>query len=812
MSPDSELVGVSAWRKGPALVRVLLGPPPVIPRLQSKAPSGDLAPAAELGDSKTVRAAESSPLRPRAPSPASVCSGPQLTVNTPNLPSCHQPMPIHTAPAILRGLRQQLQVGLELARDHHPRAGLELGPSELRLQDLAGRRQQGPWSTPAAQGSFSKSPWATVGGQPSFQRAGSFPTRQRWSAPARQASCPQRAWAAQGQDLSFQRPGSPSERLGPFPQRPWSASARQASCPQRAWATREYWEAAARGPRSLLERASPPAQRPWSASFTQRASTPCKGRGSLLPPSGAKLAWLPARSASRNTPGKENEGRAPLPCPKPRGPLGHPYSSESLRDFMRQRTRARRQQALQEKASAVRALEQRRQRLQAVYRKQREAVRRKAVPVVSQTTPGIVTFVPHAAQSRALEAPGSLRSPVLEWSKVTSGMVLGDQEAPGSFCLCLNRALHHAETLGTGGPQDGWGGGPLLMGPLKLQDLTTRYPRPELCIYLDPEEAERLGTPGPLHFRYKQARLQALETMANVLKQRIDILTAKLQESEAVGTHGDPVSDLPPSCPSTEPAAPMPAAPACPGDWMPSGGRGSPRDWEDMQARPLLSPTRLPDDETLPWSPGWEWRQSGSLRGHQASKPQGFMEDGHSELDKRLARNAASCQTLGSFTGSSRGVPATLDPTCGSLRPEMPWARGAGLVTPWTVRSCGQWEPGGLRSGHLAAIQQKSLSFLESLKLAQQKQERALALLRQRTELEVWETQKALDELLFRRQLQRLMEKHSTQARSKTASEPERLQVCGNPELMTSRSTVTARPRSGRGGGQDRHRGLVLEL
>lgn len=199
---------------------------------------------------------------------------------------------------------------------------------------------------------------------------------------------------------------------------------------------------------------------------------------------------------------------------------------------------------------------------------------------------------------------------------------------PCSFCLCLNRALNHTETPETGGPQDGWDGAPLLsassaLGPLKLQDLTTRYLRPGLCIYLDPEEAERLGMPGPLHFQYKQARLQALETMANVLKQRIDILTAKLHESEAVDTLGDLVSDLPPSCPSSMPAALAPAALACPGDLVPSGGRGARQDWADVPAKPLRSPSCFPDDEMLPWSPGWEWWQSVRPRGHHASKPQG---------------------------------------------------------------------------------------------------------------------------------------------------------------------------------------------
>lgn len=49
-------------------------------------------------------------------------------------------------------------------------------------------------------------------------------------------------------------------------------------------------------------------------------------------------------------------------------------------------------------------------------------------------------------------------------------------------------------------------------------------------------------------------------------------------------------------------------------------------------------------------------------------------------------------------------------------------ARGArGGPRPLTARfsmvSAGEWEPGGLRSGHLADIQQKFLHFLESLKV-----------------------------------------------------------------------------------------------
>lgn len=180
--------------------------------------------------------------------------------------------------------------------------------------------------------------------------------------------------------------------------------------------------------------------------------------------------------------------------------------------------------------------------------------------------------------------------------------------------------MNPTETLEVGGPRDGWEGAPLLtsasssLGPLQLQDLTTHYSSPGLCICLDPEESERLGTPGPLHFWYKQARLQALETMANILKQRIDVLTDRLSRSEATDAAGGPVPGPPP---------PSSSAPACPRALVPNVGGGAPWDWAGMRARPLLSTTCFPDTETLPWSPGWERLQSVSPRGHQASKPQG---------------------------------------------------------------------------------------------------------------------------------------------------------------------------------------------
>lgn len=361
----------------------------------------------------------------------------------PSLTSQSQPAATQTAMATLQGLRQQIQTGLELARAQHPRGGQALWPSKRALQGLAGRRLQGPSSAPDLRGSSWKSPRAVAEGRcPFSEGTGSLPTRQRWSTLAEWGSSPQRAWAAQGRHPSFQRPGSPPERFGASLQRPWSASAGQPSSRQRTWAACKDWEASKRGLQSPLERPGPPAQQSWSASFTQRARTSHRSKGSLLPPSGAKHAWPKlGLKAPQNAPGKENQAQPPLPGLKPRGLLGHPYSSKSLREFMHRKRMAHRQQALEEKASAEQALELRTRRLQAVYKKQREAVLGRAAPVVSQTRPGIVTFVPHSAQSRVCPRVwvrmgcGSAR-PLSPWGPQMPASLGSKGLWRGLHCLC----------------------------------------------------------------------------------------------------------------------------------------------------------------------------------------------------------------------------------------------------------------------------------------------------------------------------------------------------------------------------------------
>ncbi|XP_059114795.1 coiled-coil domain-containing protein 187 [Peromyscus eremicus] len=860
---DSELTGVYAWRKGQALVRRLLGPPPALSRLQSKAP------AAELGSGKKAGAVGDSPAHTWLPKPTRAHRDQQVSEHTPSLAIHDQSATIQGAMEILQDLHRQIQAGLELAR--RPRKLLSSKP-----QNPAGKRQQGPQSTWDMQGPFSKSAWAaTEGTCSSLDRARNLHSQQHKEAVAEQESCPQRAWTAQGQDASFQGPGSTPEKPSPFSQRPWSALAWQ-TCPQRAWEAQgqdtsfqrsgspikkpspfserpwsalagqacsqrthtacKDWEVPGSSPWSSVARPQPALQQPWSSSPVQRSSLHSKGECVVPPLSEVKLAWPEtAQGFPQSKPAKEQDTRESPPCPRPLRSLGQPHSSESLRDFMRQKARARRQQAMEQKALAAHALELRNQRLQEVYRKQREAILGKAIPVVSQRSPGIVTFVPSTVQSGGLEAPGSLGSPLRKWSKVTSGMVLGDREAPDSFCLCLNKPWNRADTQDIGHPPEGVSGVPLLPStasspdPVKLRD-----PPGGFCIYLDPQDTEHLGPSGLLHFQYKQARLQALETMADVLKQRIDILTTKLHKSTFPDTAGDLAPDMLPLGPSTAPVTPTLTPPSYLRSLVSDGSRGTPQDWVDMQAKPLLPSTYFQDGEVLPWSPSWE-PQSLHLGAHVENQLQGLVsstaasvsqviphtqpcpagssshgalskgviEERHRELEKKLQREMATLQTLGACMRSSLGLPAAPDPACGSLwQEEIPEAKNSGLVTPWTTQSCGQQEPkgphsGGLHGGHLTNFQLKSLSFLESLKLDQQKQDQALALLRQRAEQEVWETQMALDELLFKHQLKQRMEKPSAQQRPEKATKLEQQWMCGGLEPSTvSLNTVTARSRS----------------
>lgn len=391
--------------------------------LQPSDPNTTLSPVFAGSDRKAA-AVEASPAHTWLCKPTSAHSDQQVSKHTPSLAFQDQSATIQGAMETLQDLRQQIQAGLELAKS--PRVARKLSPSKPKPQTLVGKSDQGLQSTQDMQG-FSKTAWTvTEGKNPSLDRAGDLHSQQhRKEVLAEQESCPQKTWTGQGQDTSFLRSGSIPEKPRSFSQRPWSALAWQTH-PQKAWDAQGQDTSVQRSETSL-KKPSPFSQRPWSAlagraysacedrevfepnpwnslsrphsalqhpwsnSFVQRSSPYSKSKSTVPLPSKVKPAWPePAQDFLQSKPAKEQD----IPCPRPRGSLGQQHSSESLRDFMRQKAQARRQQTLEQKALAEHTLELRNQRLQEVYRKQREAILGKAIPVVSQRRPGIVTFVP----------------------------------------------------------------------------------------------------------------------------------------------------------------------------------------------------------------------------------------------------------------------------------------------------------------------------------------------------------------------------------------------------------------------------------
>lgn len=110
--------------------------------------------------------------------------------------------------------------------------------------------------------------------------------------------------------------------------------------------------------------------------------------------------------------------------------------------------------------------------------------------------------------------------------------------------------------------------------------------------------------------------------MAEVLKQRVDILTTKLHKPTSPDTADDLASNVLHLHPSTTPATPTLVPPSYLRTLMSKEGRETHQDLVDVQAEPLLLSTCFQDGETLPWSPSWELPNP-NLGTHIESQPQG---------------------------------------------------------------------------------------------------------------------------------------------------------------------------------------------
>ncbi|XP_072489066.1 coiled-coil domain-containing protein 187 isoform X3 [Notamacropus eugenii] len=468
-----------------------------------------------------------------------------------------------------------------------------------------------------------------------------------------------------------------------------------------------------------------------------------------------------------------------------------PYTTAEIREFMHQKAIERKRRCLEARISVRKALELREKKLQEVYKKQREAFSRKTNARISQMPSKTIAFAQQFHLSKAQEAKESQKEAALD-EKQELGTVLGNKELQ-------DRTSHDTKTPVTTSASEN-GVSPLLPvsmnispGPLKQQYLNPTLPP---ALNLQSNQVENLAKTqvsvapskesSPMPFERNQARIRILEATAQVLKERIEFLTEKLNLPEMTGTPSDksekcmdvqssatsPAQECPPEVAQSSCALTLGKtssltalrSPGGPEAEMTSGRekgmtQESGKDGEEMETKVpavLFSPAApdepRPKDLTLTEDSEMEKR---ALKDKKFTCPPGFfIRSPQKESEKQdNFLDSSGIQMEEELTEFSLGTPESYKiqefPT---RRTEFlsPSSRHIGC------ENCNKYFKDACIS-YLSNMQQKSLGFLQRMKLHQIKQERELEILKQRAELEAEETQKSLDELVFRNHLKQFL-------------------------------------------------------
>ncbi|XP_068925283.1 uncharacterized protein [Petaurus breviceps papuanus] len=690
---DAKLTGVSAWRKGQRLVRLLLGPSPTFLQLQNRALLGSLAIAKESGlMEKTQKSKHISPSNPdinNQKEEAPLHGNSQISPETSAPVDCASSEPFQTI--------------LNLLRNH-----------QSHIQDKANNKRTGSQSSKT----------------------------------------------------------TPTKKAGD------------------------------------LE---------WQSSKPQNTTMRRRNLQSLL--GGKKLSSRTGSSGESKVSGKENACTGTHR--KTDESTLRPYTTAEIRDFINQKAIERKKRCLEAKISVKKALELREKKLQEVYKKQREASCRKTKARVSQISSKTIASAPQSHLSKAQEAKERQREAALEHEKQAFGTVLGNKELQ-------DRTSHDTKTpVTTSASESGvshpW---PVSMsispGPLKQQDPSPLLP----VLNLQSSQVENLektqvsAAPSkesnPMPFQQNQARIRILEVTAQVLKDRIEFLTEKLNLPGMSGTPSDkpekcmdgqssaasPVQECPPAAAQSScalilgqtssltalgtPGSPEPEAMESLGGREKQMAQESGKDGVEVERKipvVLLSPAER--DEMLSYrSPRLNEQQSPCpdeaqqprpkkvYTSHNLTLPEDFEVEKKVPKDKKL-----TCP--GSFTRSpqkeSEKQDNLIDPSGIQMEEELTEfslgtpesyneikiqdlpTRRTEFLSPSSkhmegYENCNKYFKDAYIS-YPSSMQQKSLDFLQKMKLYQIKQERELEILKQRAELEAEETQKSLDELVFRNHL-----------------------------------------------------------
>ncbi|XP_074140949.1 coiled-coil domain-containing protein 187 [Sminthopsis crassicaudata] len=513
---------------------------------------------------------------------------------------------------------------------------------------------------------------------------------------------------------------------------------------------------------------------------------------------GKNLSSRMGSSGASKAPGKENACQGTLK--KTKG-APRPCITAEMQELMNQKVSERKKRCLEAKIYVKKALESR-----------DKDVKEKEIPFKKLNAKVLQQQSP---LSKAQEAAENKREAAVEHEKQISGMVLNNKELQ-------DRTSHDIKTPDTVGASKS-GINPALPvfksvspRPLKQQGLDPPRSLPP-ALNLQSHHLENLKTQSSIvpnresnsvPYQHNQARIRILQATAQVLKERIEFLTEKLNLSgvcltlngksencmDVQSTNISSVQECPTmivsSCSLVLGQSSSLTALGTPGGNEPEVSKPlSDREKEMIQkggkdgvemetkAPAVLSPA-APVEMLSCSSPQLNKQPSPCVEEIMKPIPDDFTLTEDSEVEEWAPEDKFTC-IPSFFTRSSQKESekqdSFIDPFGIQMEEELSeFSLGISesyndiKIQDFPTRrnefssssskhmeeyeSCNKYSK-DVCMDYLSSMQQKSLSFLQKMKLHQLKQERELEILKHRAELEAAETQKSLDELVFRNHL-----------------------------------------------------------
>ncbi|XP_068011971.1 coiled-coil domain-containing protein 187 isoform X3 [Melanerpes formicivorus] len=288
----------------------------------------------------------------------------------------------------------------------------------------------------------------------------------------------------------------------------------------------------------------PPSSRPQgtipSASSGEKMQSSLMKDGTMTSSSGncsRGKSTSPQRQKGSSSPAQTRAEKENLKHPSKRRvnvKKPHPYSPEAVQEFMSRKSAERKKKHLEEKKSLVQAMEVRNKRLQEVYRKQKEAVRKKArsgqkhkLIMATDSTQESPQCKPDQKQTSG----GIPERSFLAWVDKTSHTLLSADHRGRNHLLESVQSPKKREELTSPAALESecW-----FLSPLKCEDLRSCSPPPlhtPLNVSLPQKDASLYSKDSSYSvspYRSKQNRVKAIHRLSKELAEKIEMATKRL--------------------------------------------------------------------------------------------------------------------------------------------------------------------------------------------------------------------------------------------------------------------------------------------